>query len=384
MRLFPVLPLLLLTLSGFAQKAATPVDDPTTRAQVLEPEVHADRTVTFRLTVPGAAEAAVALEGVKTPMPMTAGAGGRWTLTTGVLKPEYYSYHFEVDGHAVLDAANPMVKAGYLAAGNGFLVPGSPAEPWETTAVPHGTVHRHLFTTRVVTGLPLGQDEVYVYTPPGYDPRGATKYPVLYLLHGWSDTAAGWTGIGHANDVLDTLIASGKAKPMIVVMPLGYGEMSFVRSGFGVWQDGAAINRNVELFQKSLETEVMPMVEASYQVAPGRENRAIAGLSMGGLEAISVGLNHTGQFAYVGGFSAAVHMLKPEMLAGLDAKKADLRVLWIACGTEDSLIEPNRRLIAGLKAEGLPVTAVETPGMHVWLVWRDNLVKFAPLLFQGR
>lgn len=350
-----------------------------------DPVVNADRTVTFHVLAPSTARVTVVLEGVKEPLPMVKDdAPGIWSLTTEPLAPEYYSYHFEVNGHEVIDPHNVMVKASYTSVGSGFLVPGATPEPWETTAIPHGEIHHHFFTTSVVEGLAANQDEFYVYTPPGYDPRSPVKYPVLYLLHGWSDTAAGWSAIGHANDVLDNLIAQGKAKPMIVVMPLGYGAMSFVRSGFGVWNDRAQIDENVSLFAKALLTEVMPQVERLYNVSAKRQDRAIAGLSMGGLESLTVGLENTDKFAYVGGFSAAVHMLKPETLTGLNPKTANLKLLWIACGTSDGLIEPNRKLVAALTAEGLPVTPIETPGMHTWLVWRDNLAKFVPLLFQSK
>jgi enterochelin esterase family protein len=386
MRLLPALLAASFALSAFAQTSTKPTPPPPAPPPVLAPDpvVHADRTVTFRYTNPDATTVGLALEGVREPIPMLKGPGGGWTLTTEALKPEIYSYHFEVDGRYELDAHNVFVKAGVLNAGNGFLVPGSIApEPWETTAVPHGEVQQHIFTTHVVQGLDKDQDQFFVYTPPGYDPRSVVKYPVLYLLHGWSDTAGGWTSIGQANAIFDNLIAQGKARPMLVVMPLGYGDMSFVRKGWGEWNVPADIDHNTALFTQSLLTEVMPQVEKLYNVAPGRENRAIAGLSMGGLEALSVGLNHTGMFEYVGGFSAAVHLLKPAGLTGLDPRTADLKLLWIACGTEDGLIEPNRKLAAYLKGEGMPVTEIETPGMHTWMVWRDNLVNFAPLLFQA-
>jgi enterochelin esterase family protein len=368
-------------LTANAQQAPPPPPAPPA-SFAPDPIVNADRTVSFHYAAPGAAAVTVALEGVRNPVPMHKEADGTWTLTTEALAPEWYGYHFEVDGRYELDAHNVIVKASYVNAGNGFLVPGAQPEPWETTAEPHGTIQHHFFTTNVVKGLERNQDEFFVYTPPGYDARSPVKYPVLYLLHGWSDTAGGWSAIGHANEIFDSLIAQGKAKPMIVVMPLGYGDMSFVHDGWGVWQDSAKIDHNVSLFSQSLLTEVLPQVEKLYNVSTRREDRAIAGLSMGGLEALTVGLEHTGMFDYVGGFSAAVHKLKPESLTGLDPKTANLRVLWIACGTEDGLIEPNRKLAASLKAEGLPVTPIETPGMHTWLVWRDNLVHFTPLLFQ--
>ena len=345
--------------------------------------MHADGSVSFHLAAPTASTVALALEGTKAPLAMHREAGGDWLVTTPPLAPEWYSYHFSVDGRNALDTLNPTIKSSYTAAGNGFLVPGSGPRPWETSPVPHGTVHHHTYTTAIVTGLPHDQSEFYVYTPPGYDPRAATRYPVLYLLHGWSDTAAGWTNIGHANDILDNLIAAGKARPMIVVMPLGYGEMSFVRSGFGVWKKPAVVDRNTELFSQALLTEIVPQVEKLYSVAPGRDAHAIAGLSMGGLEALTIGLDHTEQFAWVGGFSAAVHLLEAPMLRGLDPKTANLKLVYIGCGTGDDLIEPNRRLAAALKAEGLPVVTSEVPdGLHTWLVWRPELVEFAAAIFQ--
>ena len=256
------------------------------------------------------------------------------------------------------------------------------SETWERSAVPHGAVHRQDFVTHTVAGLPGNRDAFYVYTPHGYDPRGSTRYPVLYLLHGWGDAANGWIRSGHADDILDNLIAAGRAKPMIVVMPLGYGDMSFLHDGFGVWRDRPAVEHNVALFSQSLLTEVMPLVEAGYRVSTAPEDRAIAGLSMGGLEALTIGLQHTEEFRWIGGFSSAVHLVDPATLPHVQPDAAP-HLLWISCGTSDQLLTANRALIAALAADGWKVTPVETPGAHVWSVWRDNLVHFAPLLFQN-
>ncbi len=177
---------------------------------------------------------------------------------------------------------------------------------------------------------------------------------------------------------------------MIVVMPLGYGDMSFINGPIGeMWKQKPLVNRNTDLFQQALLTEILPRVEAEYNISTKREDRAIAGLSMGGLESLEIGLNHTDKFASIGGFSAADHLLDPAtqlpVLQPATAQKtANLKLLWIACGTEDGLITANRKLVAYLKGEGLPVTAIETPGAHVSFVWRDNLIHFAPLLFQSR
>lgn len=256
------------------------------------------------------------------------------------------------------------------------------AEPWERSAVPHGVVRQQEFTTHIVVGLPANRDAFYVYTPPGYDPHGSTRYPVLYLLHGWGDSAGSWNQRGHSSDIFDNLIAAGQARPMIVVMPLGYGDMSFLHDGFDVWRNRSAVDHNVLLFSQSLLTEVIPLVEASYRVSTAPEDRAIAGLSMGGLEALTTGLLHPDEFRWVGGFSSAVHLVDPVTLPHVSASAAP-RLLWISCGTSDQLLQANRALVAALTAAGLKVTPIETPGAHVWSVWRDNLLHFAPLLFQN-
>ncbi len=346
--------------------------------------VHPDHTVTFHYRNATAGKVELAVDGMAKPIPMEKDAAGVWSATTQPLAPEIYGYHFVADDTRQLDPANPRVTRNLVAISNLIEVPGEAAQPWDLTNVPHGGLSIHLYTSNVVQGLPDNQSEYFVYTPPGYDAKAKKPYPVLYLLHGWSDDAAGWTVVGRANLILDNLLAQGKIKPMVVVMPLGYGTMSFVRD-HGVWNQSATIDQNTSLFSKALLTEVMPQVESAYNVSRKREDRAIVGLSMGGLQSLTTGLANTDKFAWVGGFSSAVHALSFDgPLATLDPKKADLRLLWIACGTEDGLIEPNRKFIAFLKSKDMPVTQIETPGMHTWMVWRDNLIHFAPLLFQNK
>ncbi len=347
-------------------------------------DIHPDRSVTFSYKAASATKVSLALDGVAKPIPMEKGVTGVWTVTTQPLAPEIYGYHFEADGDRRFDPVNPRFTLNLVNVSNLFTVPGDAPQPWEDTNVPHGSLHRHFYTSSTVLGLPNNQSAYFVYTPPGYDEKAKNPYPVLYLLHGWSDFDAGWTEVGHANLILDNLLAAGKIKPMVVVMPLGYGDMSFVHN-YSVWKDPAAIDHNTDLFANALLNEILPRVESEYQVSKDRNDRAIVGLSMGGLESLEVGLTHTGQFAWVGGFSSAVHALDyTQKLASLDPKTANLRLLWIACGTEDSLIEPNRKLVAFLKTKDMPVTEIETPGLHTWLVWRDNLIHFTPLLFQPK
>ena len=275
-------------------------------AQGVDPVVHPDRTVTFSYEAAADAKVSLALEGVRAPIAMVRGGDEVWSYTAGPLAPEFYYYHFEVNGKWVMDPHNMQIVHSLTAVANSFLVPGRMPEPWEDMAVPHGVVHRHTYASGIVQGLPQGQSEYYVYTPPGYTPpsyaaRGAERYPVLYLLHGWSHVAGDWTGIGRANAILDAKIAAGRAKPMIVVMPLGYGDMSFAEHGMAVWQNAAAVRRNNELFGRALIEEVMPRVEKEYRVEKVPGETAIAGLSMGGLQALNLGMGHPELFGYVGG-----------------------------------------------------------------------------------
>ncbi len=350
--------------------------------------VNPDHTITFKYLDPTATTVSLALDGTPDPQPMTKGADNVWTATTPAKSPQIYGYHFKVDGASGaegfdrLDPKNPQVTTNLLSLSNMLTVPGDTPQPWEPQNIPHGEVHHHLYTTSIVTGLAQNQSDYFVYTPPGYDPKSKKDYPVLYLLHGFSDDASGWTAVGKANLILDALIAQGRAKPMLVVMTLGYGQMSFVRNGGGSWHTPEIVASNTSGFQQALLTEVLPRVESEYRVSKKRDDRAIAGLSMGGLEALSVGLNNTDKFAYVVGLSSAAASIDRAKLATINPKSANLKLLWIACGTEDHLLEPNRDFITFLKSKNMPVTVIETPGMHTWMVWRDNLTHFAPLLFQ--
>jgi len=348
-------------------------------------EVHPDGSITFRYLDAAAGKVLLHLEGAGEPLPMEKDRNGVWSVVTPPLPPEIYGYVFKVDGRSRSDPKNPATIPNLISVGNLVTVPGGVPQLWEARDVPHGVVHRHFYTSKVVIGLVDGQSEYYVYTPPSYDPKKGKRYPVLYLLHGWSDMANGWTAVGQANFIFDNQIAAGKVKPMLVVMPLGYGDMKFVTSGDGVWDDDATIDHNVSLFSQALLTEVLPQVESEYHVSKKRDDRAITGLSMGGLESLTVGLTHPELFGWVGGFSSAVvgHR-EDEKLAALNGRTVALHLLWIACGTEDHLITPNRQFIAWLKSKDVPVTAVETPGGHVWMVWRENLAHFAPLLFQKK
>jgi enterochelin esterase family protein len=246
--------------------------------------------------------------------------------------------------------------------------------------VPRGTVHRHFYRSAVAGD----HRDYYVYTPPGYDPAARRTYPVLYLLHGFSDDASAWVTVGRAHVILDNLTARGEAVPMIVVMPLGYAVPELPWRGFGAFADADLRARSLARFREALLGEIVPAVERAYRVDTRRAARAIAGLSMGGAQALTVGLTTPERFAWIGAFSPG-GLVEPfeKAFPGLDAAAAAaFERIWIACGTEDRLVDVARRVRAWLTAKGVRHDGVETPGAHTWMVWRRNLATFLPLLFR--
>jgi len=364
-------------LSGFALAllAAAAFQD---NAAAQSFHANADHTVTFHLRAPQAQKVEVEIEGERSPLALSKAANGEWSGTSAPLAPNLYGYSFDVDGVRVLDSANPEFKANLMFPASLLLVPGTPPEPWELTDVPHGELHHRVYKSQLIGD----QRDFYVYTPPGYDARSKKKYPVLYLLHGFSDDASGWSLVGKAGLILDNLIAQGKSKPMLVVMPLGYGAPEILQNEG--WNNKELMRRNLEQFTQNLLEEVIPMVQAEYRASSKREDRAIAGLSIGGAEALLTALNHPGEFAWVGGMSTGG--LEDDLAAQFpqlgELKTRQMRLVWIACGKDDGLAEKNRKLEAWLQSQGVAVTAVETEGGHSWMVWRKDLVRLAPLLFR--
>ena len=373
---------------------------------VKSPEVGADRRVTFRLRAPSAKEVAVALGGNR--LAMHKDEQGVWSATTEPLAPEYYTYSLVIDGTSVNDPANRQVQTSFGSFQSMFAVPGP--DPWLPAAgVPRGAIARHTFRSTVAND----ERDYFVYTPPGYDPRRSRPYPVMFVLHGLGDDAERWMNGGAANVILDNLIAAGKAVPMVMVTTLGYG----VSNG----PAGAMAPENLTGYTKSLLTEVMPAVEKSYNVSRNREERAIAGLSMGGAETLYTALNNLDRFAWIASFSGAFVMWPGAMPAtppagaagpapapggpggrgrgamrtldvsvfektfpALDARaNSQIRMLWITCGTADSLLGVNRQFKDWLKSKNVKFTEEEVPDVgHVWPLWRKNLAEFAQQAFQ--
>jgi enterochelin esterase-like enzyme len=361
----------LLASLSFAQ---TPAPDGLT-----SPEVHPDRTVTFKVKAPKASE--VTLSGdwlaVGKTQPMTKGADGVWAITTEPLEANVHLYWFNLDGVAVPDPINPVIKLRQRTSASLVEVPAATPAPWELRDVPHGTV-----VTEWQKSAVLGRTErIVLYLPPGYE-KSTAKFPVLYLVHGSGDVPESWTNAGRANLILDNLIAEKKATPMIVVMPAGHAV------AFGAGR-GGPVNNN-ELFEQYLVKEVIPTVEGKYRVAAGAKNRALAGLSMGGGHTIYTGFSHPELFSALGIFSPGLprdfDTKFKSVLADSKGFNARVGTVWIACGDNDTTVQyPRIKTWAeSLDKAGVHETFKTYSGAHTWPVWRNSLADFAPMIFNKK
>ncbi|HEY0548944.1 MAG TPA: alpha/beta hydrolase-fold protein [Verrucomicrobiae bacterium] len=340
---------------------------------LVSPQVHPDRRVTFRVRATNASEVSLFGDWMvpDTKQVMTRDEQGIWSATLGPLGPGLAIYTFTIDGVTTPDPVNPRIKLRARTSASLVNVPGSPLELWEARDVPHGKVEV-IWEQSNVTG---DTRAYYVYTPPGYKAGGWKRYPVLFLLHGNNDTAAGWTDVGKANFILDNLIAEKRAVPMIIVMPFGHA-VPYVGSQ----------SNNTAMVERYLIEEVIPQVEKKYRVARGRESRAIVGLSMGGGHALHIGLSHLDRFSAVAAFSSAVpprfEMRFNSLLEDPHGTNKKLKLLWIGCGRQDPAFERNQKLSQLLTAHKIQNTFHPTEGLHNFAIWRKYLVEVAPLLFR--
>jgi enterochelin esterase family protein len=327
---------------------------------------------------------------MKGTQPLVKDADGVWSLTVGPLAPEIYAYNFTIDGIKTIDPGNFDVKTGSTASTIGSIleVPGDGPAFYDAQPVPHGEIRTDWYDSKSLGSI----RRMTIYVPPGYDASGKTKYPVLYLFHGANADETAWTRLGRVNLILDNLLVAGKMKPFIAVMPFGYPSPPSApvapRAAAAGAGPGAArgFSSVTEDFSKDLLGDVIPYVQAHYRVYTDRDHRAIAGLSMGGIESLTIGLNHLDEFSYVGGFSAAISPAGfAKDFAGIaaDPKGANrqLHLLWIGCGTGDSLFATSTSFSKFLDDAQVKHTFYKIPGAHTWIVWRQFLDEFAPQLF---
>jgi enterochelin esterase family protein len=271
-----------------------------------------------------------------------------------------------------MDPVNSAIKPQRWPGSSILHIPSSPAASWDLQDIPHGTIHEHTYKSKALNGW----RRIFVYTPPGAE--SLENMPVLYLAHGYSDNEATWTVHGKAHWILDHLIATKQAVPMLVVMPdahaLPPGSTGFEQYG----------PENTEALCRELRQDILPLVEKTYKVDASPAARAFAGLSMGGHHALTVGLKHHDTFGWIGAFSSAPPSQKT-VEAGLkdpEAVNRDLKLFWIACGKKDFLFRGNGEFDKLLKEKGIKHEYVETEGDHSWPVWRRYLTEFAPKLFK--
>ena len=381
---------------------------------VVSPDVLSDCRITFRIFAPNAASVTLnagdlppvtfAAPGTA-PAPQTPGSpggavftkgeSGVWEFTTAVpAPPGAFRYAIQVDGVRTLDPVNTRTSESNTAMWSLFFVPGIDLE--EVKDVPHGAVAEVFYASSVLKTT----RRMHVYTPPGYE-AGSQKYPVFYLLHGAGDTDDAWTSVGRAGFIFDNLIAAKQAVPMIVVMPAGHQP---ARPGLqpGAAGPAALPAGAVNPFTQEFLADVMPYVERRYRVIADRPHRAIAGLSMGGMQTLDIAFRELAKFAYIGVYSsgavlgggrgaAAGAAATPPTLDWAEVHKTDLanpglkagtKLVWLATGVDDRLIANTRTTVEILRQHGFQPEFKETPGAHTWLVWRDYLQQFVPRLFK--
>ncbi len=372
-----------------ASRPAFQMPAPTPNDTLKSVEVQPDRHVRFRIWAPNAIEVRLHAEGPEatpgiTPeeayknmggVPMVKGDQSIWEVVIGPIEPGIYRYTFTVDGVSSTDPRNPLASQSLTQVRSMYEVPGAAFMEYRP-GVPHGAI-ASVYYDSSATG---GQRRMHIYTPPGYE-SGTSRLPVLYLLHGGGDSDNSWSTIGRAGAILDNLIAAGKSVPMIIVMPAGHITTDFrLTPGFRMGHDA---------FNDDLVKVVLPYIDAHYRTIADRDHRAIAGLSMGGGQTLTIALTQSADFAYVGVFSSGwfSNTLKEEEdtdIAQYRAAGKPFRLFWVDAGKYDIALQNSHATVALLNKAGIKTEDHESGGFHAWNNWRDYLNLFAPLLFQGK
>lgn len=364
------------------------MSQPPTGPLIVSPKVHADKKVTFSYRAPGATE--VVLDGQFPPgkIPMVKGGNGVWTVTVGPLKPDIYPYSFRVDGVTVMDPANADFFPNERFKGSLLDVPGDQPLVHAVRDVPHGAVSYAYYPS--VEG---STGSVVIYTPPGYDKNKSEKYPVFYLISGTTDTEETFFKVGRSNFILDNLIAEGKAKPMIVVMPYGNPaariaeQKSLPKPTDLMSREGDdAINR-AKMFETDLVTKLMPFVENNYRTLNDRDNRAIGGFSRGGGQTLRTAFGNMDKFSWICCYSSYLSRSEMEqrfkhVYENPAKTNKALKLFWLGVGNEDFLYKDAANFIEFLKESKVKHTSLITPGGHTWMNVKTYVTETAQLLFK--
>lgn len=355
---------------------------------VVSPQVHTDKSVTFRYLAPQASEVNLSAQFEKAPVPMTKDAQGIWSVTVGPVNPDIYPYSFRVDGVTVMDPANVAFFPNERFKASLVDIPGDTPLIHAMRDVPHGTITYEYYPSMAGT-----TGSVVVYTPPGYDKNPAKKYPVFYLISGTTDTEETFFKVGKTNLILDNLLAEGKAKPMIIVMPYGNiaarvaEQTGAPKPGDPTVRDGADAVKRTNDFTTDLVSNVIPYVEATYRVIANRENRAIGGFSRGGGQTLRTAFGHMDKFAWACAYSS---YLSPEemersyqpLVANAANTNKQLKLLWVSVGSDDFLYKGTSEFMDYLKAKNVTYKSLITGGGHTWMNVKRYVNDTAQLLFQ--
>jgi enterochelin esterase-like enzyme len=330
--------------------------------QIISPQVHSDKTVTFRFLAPMAKEVKLDVQIEKAPVTMAKDTAGIWSITVGPAIPDMYPYHFIVDGINVADPANSAIFPNEGFQNSMVEISGDTQLIHTIQNVPHGTLsYRYYYSEE------LGIRPVVIYTPPGYEKNSKTQYPVLYLLHGTTDTEETWTKVGRANIILDNLIQQGKAEPMIIVMPYGraYPVINKSSGSLRNWD-------NLQEFKKDFLNFLIPFVEENYRVKKDKNNRAIAGFSGGGGETLYLGLSNPELFSWVCGFAPGMKKEEFERnnavpFANPALANQNLKLFWIGVGKDDGLYPVISDYLKVLDEKQIQHETLITDGGHTWM-----------------
>jgi enterochelin esterase-like enzyme len=355
---------------------------------VISPEVKADKTAVFRYLAPLAKEVKLSGQFLKEPLAMKKDSIGIWSVSVGPIQPDIYPYSFSVDGVTVMDPANVSFFPNERFKASLVDIPGDTPLIHAIRNVPHGAVtYEYYPSVEGTTG------SVVVYTPPGYDKNTTAKYPVFYLISGTTDTEETFFKVGRTNFILDNLIAEGKAKPMIVVMPYG-NVLARIAEQTGkpkpadpTTRDGEDAKKRAKLFETDLLHNIIPYIEESYRTHRDRNNRAIGGFSRGGGQTLRAAFGNMDKFAWVCSYGS---YLSPNEMEGSFKEIGDnagntnkqLKLLWVAVGNEDFLYKGAVEFMDFLKAKKVNFKSMITPGGHTWMNVKTYVAESAPLLFR--
>lgn len=397
-RILSIATSLLVCCISFAQQALW------SSAPVKSPEIVDGNKVTFRLNAPEAEKVQLSCDflssvagdksykglDASTVVDMIRDNEGIWSYTTPVaLAPELYSYSFVVDGVKVLDPSNVFVSRDVATLTNIFIIDGGRSDLYEVQDVPHGTVSRVWYDS---PSLDMSR-RMTVYTPAGYEQNVDKRYPVLYLLHGMGGDEEAWIELGRTAQILDNLIAQGKAEPMIVVMPNGNASQEAApgETHYGLVQPQFRLPKTMEGSYETAFPDIVSFVDRTYRTIADKGHRAVAGLSMGGFHAMNISRYYPDMFDYVGMFSAAIDPDESASSPVYADREGKLKIqfdkhpalYWIGIGKTDFLYEANCKYRALLDANKYPYTYYESEGGHIWRNWRIYLSEFVPLLFRA-